>query len=374
MDKKKLNILYISPNFYYTCGRSYYFNLLLKYFRRFGHNVVFITNGGDSLERLKENNIKYYILPDLDKKKPSIYLKNIKKISNIIVDNGIQIVHSNHRYTEKIALSAIKRTKKKNVLSVITVLSILKRRYYIEYKSDILVAVSNAVKDNLEKIFKVQDSKIKVIPNFADTEELDNSLDLSMYKYTNVWQDSTTKQLKILSAGRFHEEKNFETILKALKIIKTTNENSQIQNINLLLIGEGPEQKKYEKLIDELNINVKILSPQKSLGGFIRNSDVCILPSIIEPFPNFMLQCGLFKKPFIGSNVDGIKELIINEKNGLLFEAGNKSELAEKIILFTKNIKLREKCGENLHKEIINKYTEKTVIPKIEKLYYEYLK
>jgi len=87
-----------------------------------------------------------------------------------------------------------------------------------------------------------------------------------------------------------------------------------------------------------------------------------------------MLQCGLFKKPFIGSNVDGIKELIINEKNGLLFEAGNKSELAEKIILFTKNIKLREKCGENLHKEIINKYTEKTVIPKIEKLYYEYLK
>ncbi len=49
----KLNILHITPDFNYACGRSYYVYLLSKYLSR-KHNVTVLTNGGDSLERLEE--------------------------------------------------------------------------------------------------------------------------------------------------------------------------------------------------------------------------------------------------------------------------------------------------------------------------------
>src|SRR5205085_8711599 len=95
----------------------------------------------------------------------------------------------------------------------------------------------------------------------------------------------------------------------------------------------------------------------------------CVLPSIIDPFPNFMLQSGLHRKPFIGSNADGIAELISDGENGLLFKSGDENELASKIRKMMTDKELANNCAENLYKDVINNYTEKLIIPKIEKLY-----
>lgn len=54
-----------------------------------------------------------------------------------------------------------------------------------------------------------------------------------------------------------------------------------------------------------------------------------MLPSTRDPFPNFMLQAGLHRVPFIGANVDGIGELINDGENGLLFEAGDEATFAD---------------------------------------------
>jgi glycosyltransferase involved in cell wall biosynthesis len=82
-----------------------------------------------------------------------------------------------------------------------------------------------------------------------------------------------------------------------------------------------------------------------------------------------MLQSGLHRKPFIGSNVDGIAELIKEGVNGLLFTSGNAPELAKKIKYIKNNKTIVRKFSQNLHKEVINNYTEKTIIPQITKLY-----
>ncbi len=82
-----------------------------------------------------------------------------------------------------------------------------------------------------------------------------------------------------------------------------------------------------------------------------------------------MLQSGLHKKPFIGSNADGIAELIIHRENGLLFRKKDSEDLADKINIFAENNSLANKCRMNLFETVSNNYTEKQIIPEIIKLY-----
>jgi glycosyltransferase involved in cell wall biosynthesis len=329
----------------------------LKYFKRFGHNVLLITNAGDSFDRLRDNNIPYITLPNLNSKNPFSFARNISAINKLIKEFDIDIIHSHHRYAELIALQSFKPVKH-DIKTVSTSLSIVNRRYNIEYRSDVIIAVSNTIKNMLESKFRINTDKIKLIHNFTDTEELH---EIEVIAHNPRDHGST---FNILSVGRFHPEKNFEVLFNALKLLSDPG-------IKLILIGEGVKKEQYLNLINTNRINAELITPKRDLLEYFFVADICVLPSARDPFPNFMLQAGLHKKPFIGAEVDGIKELIVNGSNGMLFESGNPKQLAHKINLLKDNLSLRQHLADNLYEVVINNYTQEFIIPMIEKLYFE---
>lgn len=351
----KLNILHITPDFNYACGRSYYVYLLSKYLGK-KHHVHVITNGGDSIERLEESGISHKLLKGLKSKNPISIARNISEIKKFIIENEIKIVHTHHRLAEVLALQAISRVKKNKPASVFTSLSIVKRKYNIEYRSDRIIAVSNSVNEMLLNKFRLNPRKISVINNFTDTDEI-HDLEISSPRVREH-----SNYFVILAIGRFHNDKDFETLLKALNALKR-------EDIVLILVGEGNNDIDYRRYIAKNNLNVEIIVPQKNLLQYFLVADICVLPSTRDPFPNFMLQSGLHRVPFIGANVDGIGELIKEGENGLLFDAGNETELAQKILRFKHDRKFAEACAVNLHSDVINNYTQEFIIPKIEHLY-----
>lgn len=355
----KLNILHITPDFNYACGRSYYVFLLLKYLRK-KHNVHLITNGGDSFERLDELNINYTKIKGLKSKNPLAIAKNISDIRSYIKKNNINIVHTHHRLAELLALQAIKFIRINKPSSVLTSLSLVRRKYNIEFKSDKIIAVSYSIKKMLLDKFGVPEKKISVIHNFTDTEEIHELELISPRLHTS------RKYYYILAIGRFHHEKNFITLLKALNLLKD-------KNIGLILVGEGNQDIDYKEYIAKNKLNVDIIVPQKNLLKYFLVADLCVLPSARDPFPNFMLQAGLHCKPFIGANVDGIGELINDGENGLLFTSGNENELAGKIIKFMNNRHLAQKCAVKLHENVLNNYTQEFIVPKVEHIYRQIL-
>jgi glycosyltransferase involved in cell wall biosynthesis len=349
------NILHITPDFNYACGRSYYVFLLLKYLKD-NHNVYLITNGGDSFDRLDEIGIEYKIIKGLNSKNPISFANNVNQIRSFIKEKKINIIHTHHRYPELLAQQAKKLIATGNLRTVITSLSLVNKRYKVEYKSDKIIAVSTSIKRMLTEKFRVDDRKISVIPNFTDTNEI-HELEI----LAPMTRDHG-RFFNILALGRFHHEKNFEVLLKALNLLND-------KTIELILVGEGDNDIDYKKYIAQHNLNVEIIVPQKNLIQYFLVADLCILPSVKDPFPNFMLQAGLHKKPFIGANVDGIGELINDGENGLLFTSGNEHELAEKIKRIKNDKSLAGKCAENLHKDVVNNYTQEFIIPKVEQLY-----
>lgn len=341
-------------------GRSYYVYLLLKYLKRNGHDVFLCTNKSESEERVCGYGAGFICIETLSDKKR--ILNSISELSKIVKENRIEIIHSHHRYYELLANSVRLKT---GVKTVFTALSIVDKRYFVEYKSDRLIAVSHYVKGMMVNSFGIEKERIQIIPNFTDSEEIIDIEDhiLEEDEFIKDINDKKNKGYKILlSVGRYHKDKDHFTLLKTMTQLKE-------KKIFTVIIGSGDLKIEYEKYIKENELNVLLIPAQKDLRKYYITADICVLCSVREPLPGFMLQSGLFKKPFIGSDAEGITELIVNNENGLIFKKRNYSELKDCIMMLTESSELPLSLSENLHQLIIKDYTEKKIIPQIEKIY-----
>ena len=344
----KLRILHITPDFNYVDGRSYYASLLMKYLKKRGHFVHLATNSGDSLERIGSN---FSLIPQLSSKYS--FVSSVNRLNEIVKKMDINIIHSYHRYYELMANTV----SGKQLKTVSTALSIVDKRFFVDYKSDKIIAVSNAVKQMLLRKFRVSENKIELIPNFADSGEIHNSV--------NNFDEPVKKEnvFTILSAGRFDKEKDQFTLLKAMKLLKD-------KNVRLLLVGDGAEEKVLKNYAASNGLNIEFFHTKKNLNSFYGAADMCILTSVRDPLPTFMLQSGLHRKPFAGAVTDGIPEVIVHGVTGFLFPQKDERAVAKAIGICMSSKEVSAAVSNELHKVVMNDYTEKSVIPRIEKLYH----
>ncbi len=155
----------------------------------------------------------------------------------------------------------------------------------------------------------------------------------------------------VLYFGRISREKGILTLINAMK---------SLPGIELKVIGDGPEYEHYTKYIKENSIlNVSFLGPKwnKELEPFIKDCEFVIIPSEwYEPSPYVALQSFSFGKPVIASNIGGLKDMVIQNENGLLFKAGDVRSLSVTIENLFKDKSLIQKMGINARLLLERKY------------------
>jgi glycosyltransferase involved in cell wall biosynthesis len=154
-----------------------------------------------------------------------------------------------------------------------------------------------------------------------------------IYKPKDILRDKS--KIRLLSVSRFTKRKDLITLLKAFKII-----NSKYENIELILIGYGPDFKKIKEYIEKHNLMKKIflISFKDNPYPYFLISDLYIMPSLYEGCPNSIIEATALKLPVISSNCNtGPSEILLNGKGGFIFKKKNYIELANKIELFCKN-------------------------------------
>ena len=136
----------------------------------------------------------------------------------------------------------------------------------------------------------------------------------------------------IVYLGRLSHEKGLVTLIDAVKDIK---------GVSLKIIGRGPaEGGLKEKVKSEGVKNVSFLGfrGKEDLKHEIRSAMFTVASSEwYENSPYSILESFCLGRPVIGSEIGGIPELVKNGETGLTFEAGNSSDLKEKIVHFLKN-------------------------------------
>jgi glycosyltransferase involved in cell wall biosynthesis len=97
--------------------------------------------------------------------------------------------------------------------------------------------------------------------------------------------------------------------------------------------------------------------------------DALALPSLSDNFPNTALEamaCGL---PVVASRAGGIPEIVRDGENGLLAEAGNAAELAQRLESLLADVALRSRLGANARRTVAALCDERTVADSYARVY-----
>ena len=123
----------------------------------------------------------------------------------------------------------------------------------------------------------------------------------------------------------------------------------------VIIVGEGPEKERLEKLSKELGLSDRVF-----FAGYISHKNIPSYYSIIDIFvvprinsrvchivtPLKPLEAMAMGKCVLASNVGGLKELIVDGKTGLLFDPENVADLSQKINYLIKHEQYRNEIGE----------------------------
>ena len=128
--------------------------------------------------------------------------------------------------------------------------------------------------------------------------------------------------------ARFSPEKDYETLIEAFKEVRKK------RDVNLLLLGDGPDRKKIVNKIFEEDLSSSILAP-----GFIANpfslmasASVFVLSSFEEGMPNALLQALCLGIPVVSTDCNfGPREILSNGSIGALVEIGDFRGMAKSI-------------------------------------------
>jgi GalNAc-alpha-(1->4)-GalNAc-alpha-(1->3)-diNAcBac-PP-undecaprenol alpha-1,4-N-acetyl-D-galactosaminyltransferase len=206
-----------------------------------------------------------------------------------------------------------------------------------------IVAVSGEIEKILIKDYKLNNTTSILNPIIIDNNYKTKE-DLSKYKPY------------ILSVGRLNIQKNFEMLITAYSNITIKN------NLKLLIVGEGNERIKLEKLIKDLDMEEKILliGQKENIKDYYLQSEIYILSSSFEGFPNVLVEALSNNCACISTDCPtGPSEIIVDEKNGLLVENENQEKMTKAIERLYCDKELKSKFANNAQKSIEHLKLEK---------------
>ncbi len=147
---------------------------------------------------------------------------------------------------------------------------------------------------------------------------------------------------RLLLVGRLTEEKCFHIAFHSLKLLLP-----KYPDLQLTLIGDGPDYKTLSLLKQSLDLPIDMpgFIPPHEVQNFIDRSTLILVPSSYESFSLVALEAALRGRPVIASRVFGLKEVIEDQKTGLLVDPQNPNALAAAIDTLLSNPTQMEQMG-----------------------------
>lgn len=178
-------------------------------------------------------------------------------------------------------------------------------------RASVVVANSNASKRMIQFRYDIAEDKIRVVKNFVaplpcvDRRELRSALDL---------EDT---DIVVGSVGRVAPEKNFQLFVDAAARLLNVH-----QGVKFILIGGGSQFSFIKQYIEKLGIKESFLLTgyRDDARELLQTFDVFVSTSLWESFGNAMVEAALAGIPVVAPAIDGIPEVVIDGRTGILLE------------------------------------------------------
>jgi len=213
-----------------------------------------------------------------------------------------------------------------NLSSAITKRSVLNRRFRLRRirktypLADAIIAVSNGVAFDTQKLSRYPLKKIQVIRNPVITDRMKQQAEEPV---PHAWFRDDTPI--VMGAGRMTDQKDFQTLISAFG--KLSNQLPA----RLIILGEGKERPELETHIKDLKLQDRVLLPgfQSNLYAWLARADLFVLSSRWEGSPNVLTEALALGIPSVATRCpSGPDEILQNGKIGPLVEIGDADGLA----------------------------------------------
>ncbi len=237
---------------------------------------------------------------------------------------------------------------------------ISRRRFLCKWvlgRVDEMVAVSKSAALEFAKVNGYSADKIKVIYN---------GIDLSLFEDGDKSIPADDNPLVIGTVANLSGDKDIETLLKAFAnmVVETG------YALSLRIIGDGPRTKALHELANHLDIykNVHFMGFRKDVPEQLAKFDIFVLSTRTEGFGISILEAMASGVPVVASRVGGVPEIIADGKNGLLFDVGDVSALADKIVKLIEDDELRKLLVANAKDDVKRRFGCETMVSEYKKI------
>ncbi len=191
------------------------------------------------------------------------------------------------------------------------------------HRADSVIVCSYYMRGHVADIFDIDERRIAVIPNGIDPSELRPAGDLKALRA----EFAEPQEKLVLFVGRLVYEKGFQLAFDALPGVI-----ERVENVRFLVAGSGTHESELRAQAERLG-----LSEHGSFLGWIgddalhslyRIADLCVVPSIYEPFGLVALEAMASGCPCIVADTGGLREVVpVGERVGLRFNGGDAEHL-----------------------------------------------
>lgn len=226
-------------------------------------------------------------------------------------------------------------------------------------KSDIVTSVSKSLKKDTLKLFKIK-KEIEVIPNFIELNKNIDDANIPCYRSVIAKKEERV----ITHISNFRKVKRIPDIIRIFYLIQ-----QQIP-AKLMMVGDGPEKEKAERLCDKLGISDKVIffGNSNEVDRILSYSDLFLLPSETESFGLAALEAMALGVPVVSSNSGGLPEVNFDGISGYLSDVGDIDAMAANALRILKDDTVLSEFKNNALK-VARKFDIQNILPLYEELY-----
>jgi L-malate glycosyltransferase len=166
--------------------------------------------------------------------------------------------------------------------------------------------------------------------------------------------------------ARLFPQKGHRHLVQAIAQI-----SARLPRLRVLMVGDGPLRDEIAQLIHELGLRQMIcmLGARTDVVKLLSTSDFFILPSLWEGLPNAVLEAMASRLPVIATDVDGVAEIVLHEKTGILVSPGDAASLSQAIFMLATHPKKGQALARAAHEFVGENFSMEKFVDSYEKLF-----
>lgn len=338
MELKNQNILFFSRSTQHG-GTENIVLQLCEVIKPYVNKIVVMAADGFNIVPLERMGIKFYSIPDIEKKDLSTIIVVRKRLQSVVRKEQISIIHTHHRMAAFYCQIINNRG--------LTLINTLHNDFYdkriltqFALRNMNLIACGKNVKKSLIDYQKIDAKRVTVITN--SIKPFNGEID----KIPIIEKIKKEGYIVAGVIGRLSKEKG---VINLVEVVKKLSDH----RIRFIIVGTGDEENNIKRKIREYGLENRFifLGYRTDAQNIAIQLDYLIIPSLKEGLPLVPIEAFSVGRTVIGTDVGGTAEIIDDGVNGLLVPPQNDIDLRRAIESMTRE-RIRA-FGENAYQKYI---------------------